>query len=253
MALKTGVGFRIRPNALSHIEASGGSDRRTVSFNLSADMYNVEGTHILSDNEQARVQKLKRYFGGDEKFWNYVPQGGYGEQGRVQAYEVLEAMYNAWKADVDVNSDGKGAWYFEGDPEDHTGDPNLREQTDCTYAMTKNQSDQLLAKYRMYIPENRRPGEPGEPQQPQPQQPRPQKPPKQEPNMVPPVQPVTPSPPSSIDLSQVFSRIDALTRDLNTTRESIAALTKKIEDEARQNDKQMRTLLTRSKELLDRR
>lgn len=251
---KAGVGFRIHVGALSHIEASGGSDRRTVPFNLSADMYNIEGTRILPDNETARVQKLKRYFGGDEKFWNYVPQGGYGEEGRVQAHNVLEGMYNAWKSGVDVNSDGKGAWYFEGSPEDHTGASTFREETDYTYAVDAEESDRLLAKYRIYIPESHRPGLPGDPQQPQ--QPRPQKPPKPPSNTVPPVQPPPVAPPSAVttvDLSPVLARLDTLTKDLTSLRDNIESLTKKINKEAEQNDKQMRTLLTRSKELLERR
>lgn len=260
MAAKPGVGFRIRPGALSHIEESGSKgDRRSIPFNLSADMFNVEGTRILEDKE-ARTQKLKRYMGGDERFLFYVPQGDYGER-RYMAVDVLEGMYNAWKAGVDVNADGMGTYYFEGKPEDHTGMPNFREETDYSFAVTREQSERLWKMYSKFLPEGRRPDEM---QTPGGATTKP-KPVKQPPNTVPYVPPVTPPSPSitlpsnpappfvSPLIEPLLLRVDELTKEVSSLGTRIDSLASKIEAEARDNEPKFRTILRRTQELVNRR
>lgn len=244
MAPRPGTGFRIHNGALSNIEESGGSgDRQSVPFNLAAQPFGVDGTRLISPNDAARDSMLQRYKGGNSKYVTYVPQGDYGEM-RWRPNAVLAAMYLDWKKGS-IPAASWGMYYFEGTPEDWTGQPTLQEETDYSYALTRPQSERL---YKQYV-EDREVASPGE---------QPARPPKTPPNTVPPVQPPPVAPPTTattatVDLSPVLARLDTLTKDLTSLRDNIESLTKKINKEAEQNDKQMRTLLTRSKELLERR
>lgn len=232
MAIR-GVGFRIVPGAFSYIEESGGSaGHEKLPFNHSFDPFNPEGTRVQGENALVRRNMIGRYKGGNEAFWNWVPNGDYGEIGIWRPNAVLEAMYDAWRSGRVVNL--PEVFVFEGNPNDYDGVPTNREITDYQYAVNNEWSDKL---YTMYLPFMRRMD--GN---------TPPRPPRREPNTVPTVPPVVPpgTPPATFDLPE---QIVKLLFEIHKGITGLDSAFEANEERLGKMEKQLRTLLTRTKNL----
>lgn len=244
-----GVGFRIVPGAFSYIEESGGSaGHERLPFNHSIDPFNPDGTRVQGENDVIRHNMIGRYKGGNEDFWNWVPNGDYGEIGVWRPNAVLEAMYDAWKSGRVVNL--PEVFVFEGNPNDYDGLPTNREITDYQYAVNNEWSDRL---YTMYLPFMRRMD--GN---------TPPRPPRREPNtvptvpsVVPPVTPTADTPVSSTGqdtetkkalakLLLIQAEIGVLSDRLAVQFDELLRTDEKNPGRLVKMEKQLRTLLTRS-------